>query len=298
MGESLESIQSIQEYEEVDRDQGVERKYLYYEKRSHHLHTDKQAVDILQSPMWGKMLFLDGVLQSTTGDEVLYHNALVHPTLSRAVDREHILILGGGEGATAREVLRWSDVKKVTMVDYDEELVKLMMRYGREWSQGAFENPRLELIYDDAWDYITKPNDYGAIIIDLTDPDLNREHWLSLLWCAMERVKKLKGSIVMNAGLYLPWETKQLKEIKSLMGTLTAVYRDYDYTFYTVLVPSFNGEWAMVRLAHHEHEHPSGTFKMPDWIERSIRPLSVELIERPGWPVPNLAPIDATRLGM
>lgn len=291
MGDSVESIQSVLEYEEVDKEQGVERKYLYYPNSSHHLHTDKQSVDILDSPMWGKMLFLDGVLQSTTGDEVIYHNALVHPTMNRSPNQDHILILGGGEGATAREVLRWASVNKVTMVDYDKELVDLMKKHGYLWSYGAFENPKLELVYDDAWGYIQKPVDYGAIIVDLTDPDLNKEHWLSLLFCAMERVKAKEGSLVMNAGLYTPWNTEQLKDIKSIMDTLVAVYRNYDYSFYTVFVPSFNGEWTMVRLTHHKHANPLGQYQMPAWIQRSIRELPNDLIEHPVLTQPSLLKI-------
>ena len=120
---ALPRVRSIQEFHESDKDQGVERTYLYYKSSSTHVYTEKQDVDLLESPSWGKMLFLDGVLQSTTKDEVIYHNALVHPLMSSLKSRKSILILGGGEGATAREVLRWP-VESVTMVDYDQELVE------------------------------------------------------------------------------------------------------------------------------------------------------------------------------
>ena len=79
---NLASIKSIREFTENDPDQGVNRIYMYYNTQSNHLHTQKQEIDLLQTPKWGKMLFLDGCLQSTTMDEVIYHNALVHPLMS------------------------------------------------------------------------------------------------------------------------------------------------------------------------------------------------------------------------
>ena len=160
MKPSLLSIRSVQEFHEVDKDQGVERSYMYYKNSSSHVDTQKQAVDLIESPVWGSMLFLDGTLQSTTMDEVIYHNALVHPLMSVLQSKENILIIGGGEGATAREVLRWSSVKKLKMVEYDKELVDLMKIKGDAWSKGAFNDVRLSITYEDAWIYLQRVKIY------------------------------------------------------------------------------------------------------------------------------------------
>ena len=93
-------IKPVNEFNEKDPGQGVERIYRYYNVGSCHEITDKQGVDIINSIGWGHMLFLDGVLQSTTQDEIIYHNALVHPLLEGLTDRSRILIIGGAEGAT------------------------------------------------------------------------------------------------------------------------------------------------------------------------------------------------------
>jgi predicted membrane-bound spermidine synthase len=92
----LRRVKSILEFNEKDREQGVERNYIYYNTESAQTHTSKQEVDIISSPYWKKMLFLDGTLQSTIMDEVIYHNALVHPLMDVLQNKEKILILGGG----------------------------------------------------------------------------------------------------------------------------------------------------------------------------------------------------------
>ena len=92
------------------------------------------------------MLVIDGDTQSSQADERIYHEALVHPALASLDDRSEILILGGGEGATLREVLRREDVRRATMVDIDGEVVELAKRYLPEWSAGAFEDPRARVI--------------------------------------------------------------------------------------------------------------------------------------------------------
>lgn len=273
-------IRTVQEFRENDREQGVERTYLYYDNGSHHKDTEKQEIDILQTTYWGKMLFLDGVLQSTTKDEVIYHNALVHPLLESLIRKEDILILGGGEGSTAREVLRWNAVKKVTMVDYDEELIECMKFHGAEWSRGAFYNKRLTLIYDDAWKFMKEKHTYDAVIIDLTDPDLGKNSWMELLDGVMDSVKERKGGFVMNAGLYSPWDTVKLNEIVEIIKDICYIYHDYKYYIYTTYVPSFNGEWTFIVVSHKDKfmTEPEFSKIIPEWIRRGIKMLPDSLL--------------------
>ena len=91
---------------------------LYYAGR-----TAFQNVAVLRTQTFGKMLVLDGDTQSSQHDEKIYHETLVHPALAAVGDRSDILILGGGEGATLREVLRHPGVRRCTMVDIDGEVV-------------------------------------------------------------------------------------------------------------------------------------------------------------------------------
>lgn len=117
------------------------------------------------------MLVLDGDTQSSQRDERIYHESLVHPALAAAKDRSEVLILGGGEGATLREALRRSDVRRCTMVDIDGLVVDLSKRYLPEWSDGAFDDARARVIVGDALAFLRKDRDsYGAILSDLTEP--------------------------------------------------------------------------------------------------------------------------------
>jgi len=278
---SLTRVRSVLEFHEKDKDQGVERNYLYYKSESTHISTSKQEIDIILSNYWGKMLFLDGCLQSTTKDEVIYHNALVHPLMDTLQTKDNILILGGGEGATAREVLRWSKVKAVTMVDYDKELVDFMRLNGSEWAMGAFNEPRLTLEYDDAWDFMKYGKDYDGVIVDLTDPDLKTERWYELLDNVMDSIKVKKGGFVMNAGLYQPWNTLKLNEIITLVKNLCFTNTDFRYYVYTVFVPSFNGEWTFIVVAHKKKLmlEPEFSDVIPVWIKRGIKILPDTLLD-------------------
>jgi spermidine synthase len=279
---TLHRVKSVQEFHEEDKDQGVERTYLYYKNQSIHIHTEKQEVDILESAAWGKMLFLDGTLQSTTQDEVIYHNALVHPLMSVVGKRGSILILGGGEGATAREVLRWQGVENVIMVDYDKELVDVMRGpTGDRWSKGSFRDRRLQVLHDDAWHYMPRAGNYDAVIVDLTDPDLKKQKWMPLLQGVMDSIKPTMGGFVMNAGLYLPWKTEQLRYIKDMIEELCLVNPGFRYYIYTTLIPSFNGEWTFIVVSHKKQimTEPEYLPMIPGWIRRGIRTLENKYID-------------------
>jgi len=292
--QTLNKIQSVNEFHEKDPDQGVERTYMYYKTGSEHIHTSKQEVDILHTNKWKKMLFLDSTLQSTTRDEVIYHNALVHPIMDALQNKEKILILGGGEGATAREVLRWSTVTKVTMVDHDKSLVEFMTKHGKEWSLGAFDDSRLTLNYEDAWEFMRLADVYDGIIIDLTDPKPEKQRWEELLDRALQYVKVRQGGFVLNAGLYIPWNTENIKMMKTLVEDLCMRTPGYKYSIYTAMIPSFNGEWTFIAVYHKGRfmRDPENLPIIPDWIRRGIRNLENKFIDTPASTEPILRKIN------
>ncbi len=133
--------------------------------------SDFQQIAVVRSPVFGKMLVIDGDTQSSQADERIYHETLVHPALAAASDRGEVLILGGGEGATLREALRCPDVMRCTMVDIDAVVVDLAKKYLGEWSAGAFDDPRARVIVGDALHFM-RSNDrrYGTVVSDLTEP--------------------------------------------------------------------------------------------------------------------------------
>jgi spermidine synthase len=139
---------------------------IYYAGR-----TAFQAVAVMRTAAFGKLLVLDGDTQSSQTDEKIYHESLVHPAMAAAGDRAEVLILGGGEGATLREVLRDPAVRRCTMVDIDGDVVELAKTYLPEWSDGAFDDPRARVIIGDALRFLRDDRErYGVIISDLTEP--------------------------------------------------------------------------------------------------------------------------------
>lgn len=130
-----------------------------------------QDIAILQDAHYGKILVLDNLIQSAQSDEYVYHEALVHPALICHPCPKSVFIGGGGEGATAREVLKHKTVEKCVMVDLDEEVVEACKKYLPEWSDGAFSDPRLKVVFSDCRDYLEKTNEkYDVMILDLADP--------------------------------------------------------------------------------------------------------------------------------
>jgi spermidine synthase len=133
--------------------------------------TKYQKVHIFENRMLGKVLFLDEKIQSAAIDEHIYHESLVHPSLMAHPDPQNVLIIGGGEGATLREVLRHDCVKKAVMVDIDKQLVQLCQEHLPEWSCGAFSDPRTKVVFDDAKKYVEKCRQkFDVIVSDLTEP--------------------------------------------------------------------------------------------------------------------------------
>jgi len=140
-------------------------------ERLHIGQTQFQQVELWTSPDHGKLLLLDGELQSASRDEFIYHETLVHPAVARCREPRTGLILGGGEGGTLRELLRPQCMEKVVMVDIDGEVVDWCRRVMPEHADGAFEDPRAELRIGDALKYMRDtPDQFDLIVSDLTEP--------------------------------------------------------------------------------------------------------------------------------
>jgi len=132
--------------------------------------TPFQRCVLWRSKTLGLCVTIDDDLQSTEMDCSAYHEALVHPAMLLHGAPRKVLICGGGEGATAREVLRYRSVQQVVMVDIDEVFVDLCKQYLDAWHRGAFDDPRLEVRFEDIFEVLAQSDEtYDVIIGDLTD---------------------------------------------------------------------------------------------------------------------------------
>ena len=131
----------------------------------------KQEIVILDSYTYGKILVIDGLIQSSQLDEFIYHESLVHPAMISAENPKRVLIIGAGEGASIREVLKYN-VDEIVAVDIDKNVIELVKKYLAEWHQGSFDNPKVKLIFEDGFKFIKeyKGEPFDVVILDLTDP--------------------------------------------------------------------------------------------------------------------------------
>jgi spermidine synthase len=133
--------------------------------------TSFQSLEITDTVGFGRALFLDGKPQSSQSDEHIYHEALVHPALIAHPAPRSVYIAGGAEGATLRDALRHPSVERVVMCDIDGEAVDFAREHMRSWHKGAFDDPRAEIVADDARAYLERSDErFDAVIVDVTDP--------------------------------------------------------------------------------------------------------------------------------
>lgn len=204
--------------------------------------TEFQAMQIVQSADFGKALLLDGTWQSATVDEFIYHESLVHPAMLNFGRPKRVLILGGGEGATSREVLRWKCVERVVMVDIDGEVVEACRKHLPEMHRGSFDDPRHQLIIGDALKYLDETDEqWDVVLSDLSDPV---EHGPALELFTREYFERVRaimspgGTFAVQAG---PVSAADMSFHIGLVNTVAAVFANA--ASYQANVPSFGCPW-------------------------------------------------------
>jgi len=204
--------------------------------------SDYQDIQVLESPGFGRCLILDGKIQCSTFDEFIYHEALVHPAMITHPNPENVFIAGGGEGATLREVLAHKTVKNAIMVDLDEKVVDLCKEYLPTLSNGAFDDPRTELINDDAMKYLNETKEkFDVVIIDLPEP---LEEGPAYLLYTQEFYKDLLTKLTPNGLMCLQAGCTSM----IIVYGYTAVIKTLSTAFsavapYQAEIPAFGGTW-------------------------------------------------------
>ncbi|ADT84317.1 polyamine aminopropyltransferase [Thermococcus barophilus] len=129
-----------------------------------------QRIEIYETEGFGKLLVLEGTVQLVEQGEESYHEPLVHPVMLAHPNPRKVLIIGGGDGGTLREVLKHKTVEKAIMVEIDEMVVEISKIY-LGIDRGAFDDPRAEVVIGDGVEYIKRAEEkFDVIIIDSTDP--------------------------------------------------------------------------------------------------------------------------------
>lgn len=141
------------------------------DKLLHEVRTEHQHLVIFENARMGRVMALDGVIQTTEADEFIYHEMLAHvPILAHGLARR-VLIIGGGDGGVLREVARHRDIESITMVEIDGAVVETCREFLPNHSAGTFDDPRLKLVIADGMHFVTNTEEkFDVIISDSTDP--------------------------------------------------------------------------------------------------------------------------------
>ncbi|TCK09451.1 polyamine aminopropyltransferase [Marinobacterium mangrovicola] len=199
--------------------------------------TEHQELIIFRNQSFGRVMALDGIVQTTEADEFIYHEMLTHVPLLAHGDARSVLIIGGGDGGMLREVLKHSSVEHVTQVEIDASVIEMCKKYLPNHSDGAFDDPRVELVIDDGVNYVSQAaQQFDVIISDCTDPIGPGEVLFSSdFYDGCKRCLKPGGVFVAQNGVAF----LQLDEVITTARRLGPLF--VDQSFYSAAVPTYAG---------------------------------------------------------
>tara|TARA_R110002072_G_scaffold52417_1_gene139710 strand:+ start:188 stop:1039 length:852 start_codon:yes stop_codon:yes gene_type:complete len=219
-------------------------KVIYREK------TDLQDLVIFENSQFGRVMSLDGAVQTTEKDEFIYHEMFVHVPLLAHGKVRRVLIIGGGDGGAARQLMKHRNIA-VTLVDIDRTVIELSKKYMPSVSGGAFDDPRLELVIADGCKFVEETDArWDVIIIDSTDPHgpgevlYTEEFYRDCKTCLSEG-----GIVITQNGVPFVQES-ELRESYDRLGGLFK-----DVTFYLAAIPSYVGGVMAYGWATDEADH-------------------------------------------
>lgn len=256
-----------------------------------------QAIDIYQTKTLGRVLVLDGIVQTTENDEFIYHEMLVHvPMFACAAPRE-VLIIGGGDGGALREVLK-HDVERVDMIEIDQKVISACIEFmpSLNCAGRVFDDPRTNLVVEDAFEFLGREKRrYDVIISDSTDPVGAGEILFSdEFYRLCEASLKPSGVISLQNGVaflqpHEPRGTMRALRARNLLATcyltcvptyyggpMTLAFATRDATVLNVssdaLSERFNAR--PMTLKHYSPAVHAASFVLPQWIKALTEDLS------------------------
>jgi spermidine synthase len=227
-------------------------------------------------------LYLNGNLQFSSRDEYRYHEALVHPALGRVASPRNVLILGGGDGLAAREVLRHPEVRRLTLVDLDGEMTSLFSRTGMltRLNRGSLTDPRMTVINADGFRWAREARgQYDAIIVDFPDPV---DYSVGKLYT--ETFYRAVAKLLAPGGMMAVQSTSPLVAPDAYWTVATTLEAaGFQTRGYHAYVPSF-GEWGFVLASAGpiptRARIPAGRFLTPE-IDQRLFDFPPDMARRP-----------------
>ncbi|SLM62032.1 MULTISPECIES: polyamine aminopropyltransferase [Dickeya] len=217
---------------------------LYHEK------TDHQDLIIFDNAALGRVMALDGVVQTTERDEFIYHEMMTHVPILAHGNAKRVLIIGGGDGGMLREVCRHQSIEQITMVEIDASVVGFCRQYLPNHSAGAYDDPRLQLVIDDGVNFVNACQEkFDVIISDCTDPIGPGESlFTSDFYQGCARCLNEDGIFVAQNGVCFLQQDEAVNSHQKLTSYFS------DVSFYQTAIPTYYGGIMTFAWASH---HPA-----------------------------------------
>lgn len=211
----------------------------------HREKTDLWELSVFETPLFGKVLSIDGAIQLTEADEAIYSEMMAHVPLFTHGSASSVLILGGGDGCILREVLRHAGVERVFLVEIDPGVIEISKRFFPALTAGAFEDPRVRIAIQDASEFVkTTSERFDVIICDSTDPIGPAAVLFSKEFYGRCRALLKKGGIFVNQ-TGVPFMQKE--ELQTSFRNRKDYFKDVG--FYTTPVPTYAGGFLAIGWA-------------------------------------------------
>lgn len=206
-------------------------KLLYRDKTAH------QDLVIFENAAFGRVMALDGVVQTTERDEFIYHEMMTHVPLLAHGKAKRVLIIGGGDGAMLREVSHHRTIEQITMVEIDAGVVSFCKEYLPNHSAGAYDDPRLNLVIDDGVNFVTQTQEkFDVIISDCTDPIGPGESlFTSEFYAGCKQALNPGGIFVAQNGVCFLQQDEAINSHRKLSHYFS------DVSFYQAAIPTYYG---------------------------------------------------------
>lgn len=205
------------------------------------LQTPYQKLELLQTPKFGKVLRLDDCFMTSEGEEFFYHEALVHPAAMAHPAPRKALILGGGDGGAAEELLKHPSIERVVLAELDEAVVQFSRQHLQSVHRGALDDPRVEVCIGDGLALMDASDErFDLALMDLTDPDTPASALYAPDSLArMKRVLAPGGALVLHLGSPV-FHGAQVAELVRSLRQQFAVVRCYG-----LYIPLYGAYWGL-----------------------------------------------------
>lgn len=211
--------------------------YFFIDEILYNDNNNFQNLLIFKNNLFGKIMSLNGIIQTTESDEFIYHEMITHIPLISHGNAKKVLIIGGGDGGVLREVSLHINVEKITMVEIDKNVINICKKYLPKHSSGAFNDKRLNLIIKDGLDFVNQNNNkFDVIISDCTDPiGPGVNLFTSNFYKGCSKILDKNGIFISQNGVNFLQKDEVIKNYKKIKNYFNNVY------LYTASVPTYYG---------------------------------------------------------